>query len=408
MDDLPIQGAEVLKLEEIRPGPLSLSRQQLFSLVWQEPISRLAARFGISDVALAKRCRYANVPIPPRGYWARLRAGKKVAQAVLPTMQGSGYPIRFVVVDPTQVREKTNSGSDEAENARPRLQVPVGATLSRPHPLVELTRTALHSQKESVPLVLRRNLPPQQHLDLRDVAKGSVGRALRILDALVKGLECRGHRVYVEKGWSYIAVGKQRFQFYVKEVYDRHLHSPTERELARQKRDSWYKPPSHDFVSVGNLAIHLDTYDVPRKTWADGKRQRLDEILGEVIEGIEENARIRQQRDDIWAARMRADEEARRQLAIIAQRERDEAARAATLVTEAQSWELSKTIRGYIEAVRTAAEARGHAGDPDVRRWIDWAGTEARKHDPLEEGLPAREAEWDLPPDFGDGHPDPA
>ncbi len=37
----------------------------------------VAEELGISDVALAKRCRSLQVPTPPRGYWARVNAGQR-------------------------------------------------------------------------------------------------------------------------------------------------------------------------------------------------------------------------------------------------------------------------------------------------------------------------------------------
>ena len=46
---------------------ITLSRQQLYDLVWTKPVRDLAAEFGISDVALAKRCRALKIPVPPRG-----------------------------------------------------------------------------------------------------------------------------------------------------------------------------------------------------------------------------------------------------------------------------------------------------------------------------------------------------
>src|SRR6185436_2226433 len=42
------------------------------------PVQRAAAQFGVSDVALAKQCRREQVPLPPRGYWARKAAGQDV------------------------------------------------------------------------------------------------------------------------------------------------------------------------------------------------------------------------------------------------------------------------------------------------------------------------------------------
>ena len=63
--------------------PLTLSRQDLYELVWSKPISDLAKDFGLSDVALAKRCRKLGIPVPGRGYWARVSAGQSPRRSPL-------------------------------------------------------------------------------------------------------------------------------------------------------------------------------------------------------------------------------------------------------------------------------------------------------------------------------------
>ena len=65
---------------------VSLSREQLHALVWAEPMTRVAARFGITDVALRKKCSQHSVPFPGRGYWQQRDAGKVLARAALPDM----------------------------------------------------------------------------------------------------------------------------------------------------------------------------------------------------------------------------------------------------------------------------------------------------------------------------------
>jgi hypothetical protein len=52
-------------------------REKLYEEVWKEPVLVVANRYGVSNVALAKACRKLAVPLPPRGYWARVRAGRK-------------------------------------------------------------------------------------------------------------------------------------------------------------------------------------------------------------------------------------------------------------------------------------------------------------------------------------------
>ena len=58
-------------------------RDELYRLVWTSPVSEVAARLGVSDVALAKLCRRAAIPIPGRGYWQQTEAGRAIEPAPL-------------------------------------------------------------------------------------------------------------------------------------------------------------------------------------------------------------------------------------------------------------------------------------------------------------------------------------
>jgi hypothetical protein len=65
-------------------GHLSLTREQLYELVWSKPMQHLAKDYGVSDRAMAKLCARNQVPVPPRGYWAKKNSGYKVVQPPLP------------------------------------------------------------------------------------------------------------------------------------------------------------------------------------------------------------------------------------------------------------------------------------------------------------------------------------
>lgn len=69
----------------------TLTRSQLFDLIWFRPRSKLAAECGISDVTLGKHCAQANVPGAQPGYWARKEAGKAGYRPPLP-LRLSGHP----------------------------------------------------------------------------------------------------------------------------------------------------------------------------------------------------------------------------------------------------------------------------------------------------------------------------
>lgn len=60
-----------------------ITRTDLYERVWTESVGAVAKEYGISDVALAKICKKNNIPLPPRGYWAKLRAGKRLPKTRL-------------------------------------------------------------------------------------------------------------------------------------------------------------------------------------------------------------------------------------------------------------------------------------------------------------------------------------
>jgi hypothetical protein len=64
----------------------NLTRKELYERVWSTPMRTLALEFGISDVGLAKLCRRHEIPLPGRGYWARLQFGQKPERISLSAM----------------------------------------------------------------------------------------------------------------------------------------------------------------------------------------------------------------------------------------------------------------------------------------------------------------------------------
>jgi hypothetical protein len=79
-----------------------LTRQELYARVWSMPLRQLAREFGISDVAIGRMCRRRNIPCPPPGYWAKLRAGRPPPQPLLPPPQGRVNRPALFTVSPTR------------------------------------------------------------------------------------------------------------------------------------------------------------------------------------------------------------------------------------------------------------------------------------------------------------------
>ena len=52
------------------------SNEELSSLLWSFPSSKIAKDLGVSDSAIGKRCKQLNITKPPRGYWEKLYHAK--------------------------------------------------------------------------------------------------------------------------------------------------------------------------------------------------------------------------------------------------------------------------------------------------------------------------------------------
>ena len=63
---------------------VTLTRKELYDLVWSEPLSRLAKRYKISDNGLRKICKRMNIPLPAMGHWQKIQYNKKVTIVKFP------------------------------------------------------------------------------------------------------------------------------------------------------------------------------------------------------------------------------------------------------------------------------------------------------------------------------------
>jgi hypothetical protein len=67
---------------------LKYDREVLYDEIWNAPMTTVARRYGVSDVALRKNCVNLWVPIPPIGYWAKVAANKPVSpRPMLPAVE---------------------------------------------------------------------------------------------------------------------------------------------------------------------------------------------------------------------------------------------------------------------------------------------------------------------------------
>lgn len=62
----------------------NFTREELYQLVWSEPMLTLSKKYLISDSGLRKLCIRLDIPIPRAGHWQKLKFRKKVYNSPLP------------------------------------------------------------------------------------------------------------------------------------------------------------------------------------------------------------------------------------------------------------------------------------------------------------------------------------
>ncbi len=371
-------------------GKIILNRAELYEQVWSLPITRLAAKYGLSDNGLRKICRKLNIPTPPIGYWARLQHGKKVVKKPLPQLKYGEPDIYTTGIKRVaeQLLENDSQIKDLITEEEREGKITVQERLASPHPLVAKTLEVLSEVKPDEYGVLRPWR--QKYLDLR-VSPASLKRALRIMDAIVKAFEKRTFKVEIitdKVPVSYVMIHDHRLYFSLWEKIDRVEHIPTKQEIEEQKKYSWNRPPLWDYKATGRLSLYIKEYSAEglRKSWSDGKSKRLEDMLNDFIAGAIKVALVSReehlQREKIWEEERRKEaEERKRQIA--------EETFIKDLEMNAARWAKSRQIQAFIEKVEENFAQK--ANPPEIQaafeKWVKKAKQYASRMDPLSKGF---------------------
>jgi len=218
-----------------------LTRQQLYDRVWSTPAWKLGPELGLSGRGLAKRCAREGIPVPQRGYWAKLLVGKATKRTPLPE-----------VLPGTAIERPT--GDEIARtptSARAGTQQRIRRPEDRPsrHPLLIDVQQYFDAARVSMAGYLR----PRKRLMLDlSVSQSALPRALEVANTLYLDLEDRGHRVIIgpsTHGWHRPSV---------------ELGSTPRRNDYYHRDDDTWGPDRPTVVMIGTVAFGLTIYE-PRE-----------------------------------------------------------------------------------------------------------------------------------------------
>jgi hypothetical protein len=426
--------------------PRTLSREDLYELAWSKPIRELAKDFRISDVALAKRCRGLGIPLPGRGYWARVGAGQRPYRPKLPERQEQSRDQQVLWAPFSSARgderSQIPSGEDAADEAWlaeritfeqiPENAISVDPSPNRWDPVVRIHRDKLRAEVKEVlaskaaweryekwPEWRKRKessgdawkwqsmlIKGERLLDYHKprpcrVTIETLERALAITNAIAAAGKSRGFSLRDdEKEGRITVVGHDaEFQFRVVESLELKLRKSELRKGETEK----YKVPT------GRLRIVVMDGWREGPIFEDKERVKVEALLNRFFVGLYKltvkqwhEARVKRRRQEqeelaalrrAEAAKIRAEEERR----VAAERQRREA-----LSAEAQRWEEARRIQLYVAWLRQRATDRHDSvagatlavdggGRESMDRWVAWALAVADELDPTAGRLAAED-----------------
>lgn len=237
-----------------------MTRRALYAEAWAEPMTTVAARYGVSSSFLARVCERLRVPRPPRGYWAKLAVGKAPRTPALP-------PAR-----PGDEQEWQRGGS--IDHRRPRThhaleQPSTSNALSGSVDVAEAARPYGRGQQQVLAGAREHLLaggsgpsgylkPSKRRLVDIVVSEATLARALTFARALFRALEVRGHHVTLAPRDQGLTLGS---------ITDR-ADDQYGYEGAR------WRPDRPTVVYVGSVAIALTIFELRTETevvYADGR-----------------------------------------------------------------------------------------------------------------------------------------
>lgn len=367
------------------------NRDSLYEEVWATPMAKLAKKYGISDVGLAKVCRKLAIPLPGRGYWAKKDAGQEVQRLQLPTLK---EPIRLSKPTPKPVARKIEEYTTADERAQVAKATDRDAQLilergRMSHPLVVQAREILGRSNRDRHDLLSTDEPC---LDV-SVSKAVLPRALRLVAALITALEAEGFKITVKHGRKEKTTAmlyNQEIGFTIVEKID-HIPLASPPKGGVLQRVLTYAGTPHEQKPSGRLGLQIwKPWNVIPKSWNDGKTRTLEDLLPGIVAAFLRMALAGKSADEKRASDAAAAQRAAEERAHRAELIHREEQRVRTLYRAADDLARAERIRHLVAAATEAATEEGHPIDPGTAfgDWLAWALQQADRVDPLK-GSPA-------------------
>ena len=377
-------------------GRTIYDRETLYHEVWEQSVSKVAKKYGVSDVMIHKACKSLNIPVPPRGYWAKVQAGQTPPKEPLPKTTGRTSLIgrkeaeKRQSVSPSTDRDLLSFLSD-AERARileAALSLHVEPEVKKLHPVLQKHKSVFTAWAKQHPREKYadwnrdkyRTVPNGEPPLWECVSEETLPRVYRFLDALYRTIEELGGTINDDLSMQ---IRNEHVVLRITEGRDQTPHVLTAGEQKQLEKYEQEKKRSHyawepkfrkyDYIPNGKLRIGAYGDNFSRDSSTTIVENRIGEILLALYMQSED---VRIEREKREEAQRKAEEE-KRQKELRLQRYNEEVDKTQALTNEALDFETACRIRAYIAAIESKPDL-----DEKTLEWIAWAKAKADWYDP--------------------------
>ena len=367
---------------------IKITRNELFVAVWRTPRSRLAKKYGISDVAIAKICRKHKIPMPPRGYWAKPQTKRISINSKLsspdynPTIEINPYPHQELSSRNNEILKKAKEKS--------KIKFTVETDLSKPHHIVGvISKNYRHHTKDFDGFAQS----PTMYDRVIRVSPDKLNWALRVMSSLLKALESKGYKIsseirsgHYENRCTLMEISVIIFEQKITlAIYEKRkvVKTPNDNSYRRQKM-------------TGKLIFKIDGPYTLGRCIAESTPMNFSEKLDDIVLRIEKIAIMKKQQAEEWRKSHLLYRKQERLRKLWRQRKEklgilksEENHKFAELLDQSVAFEESKTIREYIKAIEKMWHSKSKELTPLQIGWLKKAHALVDRHDPLSPNPPS-------------------
>ena len=349
---------------------IELTRKELYDLVWENPLSKLAKKYSLSDNGLRKVCKKLDIPLPKNGYWQKIQYNKKVSIEKLPvnnTVETS-ITLKFRDNSETTINGIENELNQLTKEIKSELKETIifPEKLTRPLQVVSDAKIDLKTKEPSYFHNIKGLLNTSPDILNITVAPQNVKRALLFMDIFIKAVQKRGHDV-ITKGGTKIVIGSVQLSIGLRERLKRTIIKGTH-------WDSTELNPSNI------LSLRLDAY--PASQWTDTNTSKLEDKIPNIIAKLELQAVIEERRTierEMWHTEYERQRKIEQDLK---ERKEREIIKTKMLFSNAEKFDKATIYRNFIAATEQNAIKENNLTE-ELKEWIKWANEKADWFDPF-------------------------